>query len=322
MEEMMKAVVWTRYGPPEVLEIHDVPRPIPADNEVLIKVRATSLNAWDWDLFVARYSWSTPKKVKHKYRILGCDVAGVVEAVGKRATYFKAGDEVFGDTSRYGFGGFAEYVCANEMAFSLKSGKMSFEEAAAIPQTSVLALQGLRKGKIGPRKRVLINGAGGGVGTFAIQLAKRQGAEVTAVDREVKLESMRALGADHVIDYLKEDFTRSEKAYDLIIDVNSKRSIFEYKRALNKGGRCVLIGGDAGRVFQALFLGSWLLGRRSVKLLLYRQNRADQDQIRELVDSGSIRPVIDRVFPLEKTADAFRYYAEGNFKGKVVVAVN
>jgi NADPH:quinone reductase-like Zn-dependent oxidoreductase len=317
----MKAVVWTRYGPPEVLELLEVPRPIPKDREVLVKVRAASINSWDWEIFIARYSLSTPKKVKDKYRILGCDVAGVVEAVGRKATYFKAGDEVFGDMSRYGFGGFAEYACANEKAFSLKSRKMPFEEAAAIPQASVLALQGLRKGKIGSGNEILVNGAGGGVGTFAIQLAKRQGADVTAVDKEVKFESMRALGADHVIDYLKEDFIQNGIAYDLIIDVNSKRSIFDYKRALAKGGRCILIGGDSGKIFQALLLGSWLLGSRSAKLLLYHQNRADQDHMRELVDNGTIKPVIDRIFPLERTADAFRHFQSQTFTGKIVIRI-
>lgn len=319
--EQMKAIVWTRYGPPEVLELQDVPRPVPKESEVLVKVHAASINSWDWEIFIARYSLSTPKKVKDKYRVLGCDVAGVVEGVGRKVTQFKAGDEVFGDMSRYGFGGFAEYACANEKAFSLKSRKISFEEAAAIPQASVLALQGLRKGKIGSGNEILINGAGGGVGTFAIQLAKRQGADVTAVDKEVKFESMRALGADHVLDYLNEDFTQSGKAYDVIIDVNSKRSIFDYKRVLKKGGRCILIGGDSGKIFQALFLGSWLLGNRRVKLLLYRQSRTDQDHMREMVDNGTIKPVIDRVFPLERTVDAFRYYAEGNAIGKIVMTV-
>ncbi len=317
----MKAIVWTRYGPPEVLELQDVARPSPKDDEVLIKVHAASINSWDWELFIARYSWSSPKKVKDRYRILGCDVAGVVEAVGPKVTSFKAGDEVLGDTSRYGFGGFAEYACASENAFSLKSEKMRFEEAAAIPQASVLALQGLRKGRIGSGERILINGAGGGVGTFAIQLAKRQGAEVTAVDRDVKLESMRALGADQVVDYQKEDFIQNGIAYDVIIDVNSKRSIFDYKRALDKGGRCVLIGGDFGKILQALFFGSWLLGSRRVKLLLYRQNREDQDHMRDLVDSGAIRPVIDRIFPLERTADAFRHFQSQDFTGKIVIKI-
>lgn len=317
----MKAIVWTRYGPPEVLELKDVPSPAPKADEVLVKIHAASINSWDWDLLTARYSLFRPKKVKDKYRILGCDVAGVVEAVGRKVTYFKTGDEVFGDTSRYGFGGFAEYACANEKAFSHKSQKMLFEEAAAIPQASVLALQGLRKGKSASGKRILINGAGGGVGTFAIQLAKSQGAEVTAVDRDVKHDSMRALGADHVVDYLKEDFTQNVKAYDVIIDINSKRSIFDYKRALAKGGRCVLIGGDSRKIFQALFFGSWLIGSRSVKLLLYRQNRADQDRMRELVDNGTVKPVIDRIFPLERTADAFRHFQSQTFKGKIVIKI-
>lgn len=320
-KEEMKAVVCTRYGPPEVLELKDVPRPAPKDNEILVKVHAASINSWDWDLFTARYSLYTPKKVKDKYRILGCDVAGIVEAVGARVTTFKAGDEVFGDTSRYGFGGFAEYACANENAFSHKSKKMPFEEAAAMPQASVLALQGLRKGKLGSGERILINGAGGGVGTFAIQLAKRKGSDVTAVDRDVKLGSMRALGADRVIDYLKEDFTQNANAYDVIIDVNSTRSIFDYKRALRKGGRCVVIGGESRKVFQALFLGSLLLGSRSVKLLIYRPNREDQDQIRDLVDGGAIKPVIDRIFPLERTADAFRHFQSQTFNGKIVIKI-
>jgi NADPH:quinone reductase-like Zn-dependent oxidoreductase len=229
---------------------------------------------------------------------------------------------VFGDISRSGWGGFAEYVCASEDALSLKPTGMSFEQAAGVPQASGLALQGLRdKGRIRPGHRVLINGAGGGVGTFAVQIAKSFGAEVTGVDSAEKLEMLLSIGADHVVDYRQEDFTRDGRGYDLILDVVSQRSVFDYKRALAPGGACVIIGGTGRAAMTALLLGSWALGSRKVRLLLYRPSAKDLVYMSELFGSGKVVPIIDRRFPLSDVPEAFRHYAEGHVKGKIVIAI-
>jgi len=253
----VKAIVYTKYGPPDVLELKEVEKPTPKDNEVLIKVHAASVNSWDWDLlrgtpFLNRLGGL----LKPKYKILGADIAGRVEAVGRNVKRFQPGDEVFGDLSECGWGGFAEYVCARENALALKPASMTFEEVAAVPQAAVMALQGLRdKGQIQPGQKVLINGAGGGVGTFAVQIAKSFGAEVTGVDSTRKLDMMRSIGADQVIDYTREDFTKSGQRYDLILDVVAYRSIFDYKRALSPKGIYVFVGGSMAAAFQAVFLG-------------------------------------------------------------------
>jgi NADPH:quinone reductase-like Zn-dependent oxidoreductase len=318
----MKAVVWTRYGSPDVLQQQDLERPTSKDNEVLVKVRAASINSWDWELLNGRARINLGGRLKPPYKILGCDVAGTVEDVGRNVTRFRPGDEVFGDLSRDGWGGFAEFVCARETSLSLKMAGLSFEQAAAIPQAATLALQSLRdKGKSRSGQRVLINGAGGGVGTFAVQIAKSFGAEVTGVDRAEKLDMLLSIGADHVIDYAKEDFTRRGLEYDLIVDVVSHRSVFDYKRALAPGGMCVLVGGATGAVLKAIFLGSWIIGKRKVKLLLLRPNPRDLAYINALLEAGKVVPIIDRTYPLSEVADAFRYYAEGNVKGKIVVTV-
>jgi NADPH:quinone reductase-like Zn-dependent oxidoreductase len=260
--------------------------------------------------------------LKPPHKILGCDVAGTIEEVGRNVTLFRPGDEVFGDISRDGWGGFAEFVCAREISLAQKTTSLSFDQAAAIPQAATLALQSLRdKGKVRSGQKVLINGAGGGVGTFAVQIAKSFGAEVTGVDRAEKLDMLRSIGADHVIDYAKEDFTRSGQEYDLIVDVMSHRSVFDYKRALAPKGICVLVGGSTGAVLKAIFLGSWVLGKRKVHLLLLRPNPGDLDHIRYLFEAGKVVPIIDKQYPLSDVADAFRYFAEGNTKGKIVVNV-
>jgi NADPH:quinone reductase-like Zn-dependent oxidoreductase len=319
---MMKAVVWTKYGPPDVLQLQEVERPTPRDDDVLIRVHASSINSWDWELLNGKASFTLGGRLKPKYKILGCDVAGTVEDVGRNVTRFRPGDEVFGDLSRDGWGGFAEFVCARETSLSLKMASLSFEQAAAIPQAAMLALQSLRdKGKIRPGQRVLINGAGGGVGTFAVQIAKSFGAEVTGVDRAEKLDMLLSIGADHVVDYTKEDFTRLGQEYDLIVDVMSHRSVFDYKRALAPKGICVLVGGSGGAVFKSLLLGSWALGNRKVTLLLYKPDPLDLAQICDIIEAGKVVPVIDRRYTLSEVADAFRYYAEGNVKGKIVVTV-
>jgi len=270
----MKAIVYSRYGPPDVLELKEIARPTPKENEVLVKVLAASVNSWDWDLlrgtpFANRLMFGI---VKPKIGILGCDIAGQVEAVGRNVKQFQPGDEVFGDISGCGWGGFAEYVCARENVLALKLASMTFEEAAAVPQAAVLALQGLRdKGKIQPGQKVLINGAGGGAGTFGVQIAKSFGAEVTGVDSASKLDMLRSIGADHVIDYTQEDFTKNGQVYDLILDVVTHRSIFDYKRALSPMGIYVMLGGGSwARVFQTMFLGPLIsmTGSKKMGLLI------------------------------------------------------
>jgi NADPH:quinone reductase-like Zn-dependent oxidoreductase len=318
----MRAAVWTRFGPPDVLELQDVERPTPGEDELLIKINAASINSWDRELMNGEAQITFGGRLRPKYKILGCDVAGVVEDIGRSVKGFKPGDEVFGDISGSGWGGFAEYVCAKEGEMALKSPKMSFEHAAATPQAAVLALQSLRdKGRIRLGQRVLINGAGGGVGTFAVQLARSFNADVTGVDISSKLEMLRSIGADHVIDCSKDDFTRMGREYDLIVDVRSQRSIFDYKRALAPDGVCVLVGGSAGTIFPAMFFGSWVLGGRKVRVLLLRPDPKDLDHINALFETGKVAPVIDRCYPLDKVADAFRYYAEGRAIGKIVITI-
>jgi len=321
----MKAVVYEAYGTPDVLTLREVRTPAPKDDEVLIKVHAASVNSWDWDLlrgepFLNRLgALRTPK-----YPVLGADVAGRVEAVGKAVRRFAPGDEVFGDISGCGWGGFAEYVCAREDALTAKPPVMTFEEAAALPQAAVLALQGFRdKGRIREGQQVLINGAGGGVGTFAVQLAKWYGAEVTGVDRAEKLETLRSIGADHVLDYAEEDFTRTGRRYDLILDVVGQRSAFDVSRALHPKGAYVMIGGSTARLFQVMLLGPSfsLFGGKRLGLLIHKPNAADQQFMRELVEAGRVAPVIDRLYPLSEVPEALRYFGEGRPKGKVVIQV-
>ncbi|HTY47528.1 MAG TPA: NAD(P)-dependent alcohol dehydrogenase [Methanomassiliicoccales archaeon] len=318
----MKAVLWTGFGPPDVLQLMEVERPAPKEDEVLIRVAAASINSWDKELMEGKAQITLGGRLRPKFRVLGCDVAGRVEAVGGSVKRFKPGDEVFGDISGSGWGAFAEYVCAKEAVLALKSQMMSFAQAAATPQAGSMALEGLRdKGMIGPGQRVLINGAGGGVGTFAVQIAKSYGAKVTGVDGASKLDMLLSIGADHVIDYAKEDFASSGLKYDVIIDVVSNRSVFEYRRALSPGGRCVIIGGKARAALGALFLGSWILGDRKVKLLLHRPDPNDLVSINRLFEAGKVRQIIDRVYSLEETADAFRYYLQGGVRGKIVIVV-
>ncbi len=318
----MKGVVWTRYGPPDVLQLQDLETPTPKDNEVLVKVRAASINSWDWELLKGVAQVNLGGRLKPPHKILGCDVAGTVEEVGRKVTRFSPGDEVFGDINQDGWGGFAEFVCARQTSLAKKTAGLSFEQAAAIPQAAGLALQALRdKGKIRSGQRVLINGAGGGVGTFAVQIARSFGAVVTGVDRAEKLDMLLSIGVDHVIDYKKEDFTRNGQEYDLIVDVVSHRSVFEYKRALARTGICVLVGGSGRAIFGSIFLGSWILGGRKVALLLYRPDVQDLALLGEMTAAGKMAPVIDRRYALNEVADAFRYFEKGNVKGKIVVNV-
>jgi NADPH:quinone reductase-like Zn-dependent oxidoreductase len=318
----MKAVVYTKYGLPDVLELKEVEKPVPKDNEVLIKVHAASVNDWDWGLlrgkpFMNRLIFGL---LKPKDKILGGDIAGQVEAVGRNVKQFQPGDEVFGDLSSCGFGAFAEYVCARENALVLKPASMNFEEAAAYPQAGVLALQGLRD-KIQKGQKVLINGAGGGAGTFAVQLAKSFGAEVTGVDSTRKLDIMRSIGADHVIDYTKEDFTKNGQCYDLILDFAAYHSIFDYKRALNPKGIYAMVGGSMARMFQLVFLGPLIsMTGKKMGILLHKPNK-DLVFMKELFEAGKVVPVIDRRYPLGKVAEALRYFGEGQARGKVVITM-
>lgn len=322
----MKAVTYYTYGTTDQLKLEEVPTPTPSPNEVLIRVFAASVNSWDWDLvrgspFVIRLD--APKKPKHK--IIGCDVAGRVESIGKNVTRFKPGDEVFGDLSACHWGCFAEYVTADENALALKSSAMTFEQAAATPQAGVLALQGLRDvAKIKASDKVLLNGAGGGVGTFALQYAKSLGAEVTCVDSEKKLTMLKALGADHVIDFRKDNFIQGSMQYDIILDVITQDSMAAYSRVLKPGGRLVVVGGDMKRIFQIMLFGKIYsaMAGKSFRLLVHRPKSADLDVMRELFDKGIVKPVIDRIFPLVDTPKAIQYLGDGLCKGKVVVKIS
>jgi NADPH:quinone reductase-like Zn-dependent oxidoreductase len=321
----MKAIVYEKYGSPDVLELKEVEKPAPKDNEVLIKVHAASINSWDWDMLTGR-----PLEyrlffglLKSKHKILGCDIAGRIEAVGRDIKQFQPGDDVFGDLCAGSWGGFAEYVCALDNEVTLKPAGMTFEEAAATPQAGLLALQGLcDKREIKPGQRILINGAGGGVGTFAIQMAKSFGAEVTGVDNVGKLDMMSSLGADHVIDYTQEDFTKNGKCYDLILDVKTDRSIFDYRRALSSNGLYVTVGGKSNRILQLVFLGSLIskIGNKKLALIMHKPNK-DLNILNEFFESGKVKPVVDRCFALSETAEAFQYFGSGQFKGKVVITM-
>jgi len=323
----MKAIVNTKYGPPEVMRYTDVDKPTPKDNQALIKVRAASVNAFDWhmlkaDPFFVRFMGGG--FLRPKTTIRGGDVAGVVEAVGPNVSLFKPGDDVFGDVTSSGRGGFAEYTCAYETKIARKPAGMSFEQAAAIPMAALTALQGLRDhGEIKPGQSVLINGASGGVGTFAVQIAKAFDTEVTAVCSTGKMEMARSLGADHVIDYTKEDFTKSGKLYDLIFSAYGSRSIFAYKRALNPNGIFVVAGGSMSQFYQMSLLGAILskTSGRKFRGFIESPNGEDLQLMAEYFEAGKVKPVIDRTYPLSETPDAVRYVDEGHAMGKVVITV-
>src|SRR6266566_534165 len=327
-DNQMKAIVYTKYGAPDVLELKEVEKPTPKDDEVLVKVHAVSANAADLHLlrgdpFLFRLMSGL---LKPKNTILGADIAGRVEAVGKNVKEFQPGDEVFGDISACGRGGFAEYVCARENALVLKPACLTFEQAAAVPMAAVTALQGLRdKGQIQPGQKVLINGASGGVGTFAVQIAKSFGADVTGVCSPRNLDMVRSIGADHVIDYTKEDFTRDGQHYDLIFDVAWSHPLSDCRRLLNPNGTLVLAGQSSREKPSVLpFLltpvGSRLLGRKQVTFITKHSN-ADLLAVNELVDAGKVTPVIDRSFPLREVPEAIRYLGEGHPRAKVVISV-
>jgi NADPH:quinone reductase-like Zn-dependent oxidoreductase len=323
----MKAIVYTKYGPPDdVLELKEVEKPTPKDDEVLVEVHASSVNFNNLanvkgKPLVARL-WSGLLKPKDK--IPGGDVAGRVETVGRNVRQFQPGDEVFGELSLYGCGAFAEYVCVPEKVLALKPANISFEEAAAVPQAAAVALHGLRdKGQIQPGQKVLIYGASGGIGTFAVQIAKSFGAEVTGVCSTRNLDMVRSIGADHVIDYTQEDFTQNEQRYDLILATAGYRSIFDYKRALSHKGIYVSTGGAMAQTFQAMFLGPFIsmTGSKKMGALMPKENPKDLVFLGELLKAGKVVPVIDRRYPLSEVGEALRYYEEGHSQGKVIITV-
>ena len=318
----MKAIVYSEYGSPGVLRYVDTVKPVPKDHEVLVKIHAASVNPYDWHMMRGKPGFlrlmvglRRPRDIR-----LGVDMAGVVEAVSKDVTEFRPGDAVFGVCR----GAFAEYGSASVQKLAPKPANVSFEQAAAMPIAAFTALQGLRDaGKIRPGQRVAIDGASGGVGTFAVQLAKTFGAEVTAVCSTGKLDTMRALGADHVVDYTREDFTRDGRRYDLILAANGYHSIFDYRRALAPGGIYVMTGGGGIPMLQAIFLGPLLslVGGKKLRMKGAKSDKQDLSVLRGLLETGKITPLIDRTYPLSETAEAVRYLEEGHARGKVVLRV-
>ena len=319
----MKAIVYTKYGPPDVLQLREVAKPVPTDNQVLVRVQAASANALDWRRFTMPTIFvrlMDGRVMKMLNTTLGVDLAGRVEAVGANVTQFKPGDEVFGVAP----GAFAEYACAAENKLALKPANVSFEAAAAVPIAGFTALQGLRdKGHIQAGQKVLVYGASGGVGTFSVQIAKAFGAEVTAVCSTRNLDMARSIGADHVMDYTRENFSQSGERYDLIIAANGYRSILDYRRALTPGGTYVELGGSIGQIVQALVLGPLLsrVGTKKMGNMLARSNQADLVVLAELLQSGKLAPVVEKCYPLSEAAEAMRYLIDVHAQGKVVITV-
>jgi NADPH:quinone reductase-like Zn-dependent oxidoreductase len=321
----MKAMVRNAYGAPELLRLEEVPTPAAGEGEVLVRVHAASANAGDSHLmrgtplpFRLVEGLFTPR-----HRIIGTDIAGHVEAAGPGVSRFRPGDHVFGELSRCGFGGYAEYVAVPETALAAMPAGLTFDEAAAVPTSGLTALQGLRKGKIARGQHVLIHGAAGGVGTFAVQLAKAFGAEVTAVCGPRSVDVVRSAGADHVLDYTKTDFARAGQQYDLILAVNGDRSIWDYRAALRPNGTYVMTGGSNRQFSQVMFLGPWLsFGAQKFGNLLTRPDHADLLMLKDFIESGQVRPVIERRYTLAEVPDAVRYIEEGHARGKVVVRID
>lgn len=324
-KQTMKAIAQTRYGSPDVLRLQTVEKPMPKDDEVLINVQASSINAGDWHLmrgtpFLIRLMFGG--LLKPTIRTIGTDVAGRIEAIGANVTQFHVGDEVFGDLSNRGFGGFAEYVCVSEDAIARKPNNVTLEAAAAIPAAALAALQALRDcGNLQPGQHVLINGASGGVGSFAVQMAKAWGADVTAVCHGSKMDMVRAIAPDHLIDYTQTDITQAEQKYDLIVDAAAYRPFSAYLPMLTPGGTYVVIGGATTSFFQAMILGRWTTQRQNgtVKCLAAAPNTTDLNTIRTMVEDGQITPQIDRCYSLEEVPEAIRYVEHRQVRGKVVI---
>jgi len=322
----MKAIVCRKYGSPDVLELAEMEKPIPKSNQVLVKIKASSINYGNLVLlkgepFLARFAFGV---LKPKYAIPGGDIAGLVEAVGKDVKNFRPGDKVFGDLSTCGWGGFAEYVTVPESALAFKPENLSFEEAAAVPMAGVTALQAIRnKGKIQSGQKVLINGASGGVGTFAVQIAKAFGAEVTGVCSTRNIDILKSIGADHTIDYTMNDLKELRETYDLIIAVNGYQSISTYKRLLNPNGYYVVVGGSGAQLTEAMVFGPLIsiTGNKKMSSMLQRANQKDLIFLKELIEEEKIKPVIDRCYKLSEVPDAFRYFERGHAQGKVIITV-
>jgi NADPH:quinone reductase-like Zn-dependent oxidoreductase len=329
-EPHMKAVVYTEYGPPEVLEVRDLKKPEPTDDQVLIKVHAAAVNPYDWHFirgtpYIMRMMIGGLRRPKDPR--IGVDYAGTVEAVGKNVTQFKPGDEVFGNRA----GAFAEYICVRaDRTIALKPANMTFEQMAGVPVAGLTALQGLRdKGKVQPGQKVLINGASGGVGTFAVQIAKTFGADVTGVCSTRNLELVRSLGADHVIDYTKDDFTKGDKRYDVILDNVGTQPLSGFRRVLKPNGICVMIGGGGpndgrwvgpmARPIKAKVMSPFI--SQKMGMMMAQSNKDDLNILADLMQSGKVTPVIDRTYPLNQIADAIRYLEQGHARGKVVITV-
>ncbi len=319
----MKAVVYKRYGPPDVLSVQEIDKPTPKDDEVLVSVRAASINSWDWDMIRGKpwivRMWGL---FQPSHQIPGADIAGVVEATGPECTRFKPGDEVYGDLNEVGWGGFAEYVSVPEKWLVKKPSFITFEEAAAVPQAGLMALQAVRdKGELTAGQSMLMIGAGGGVGTFALQLARAAGGIVTAVDTDSKLDMLSSLGANEVIDYRKVDITKTTKKFDLIIDVVARYPSSTYKRMLNPGGKFLMIGGTMNAILQTMVFGKLVSDKdRRVGMLTYRTNKGLED-FEMLLECGKVRVIIDSVYPITEVREAFRHYASAAFRGKVVISM-
>ncbi len=333
----MRAIVWTKYGPPDVLQLKEVEKPTPKEDEVLIRIYATTVTAGDCELRSLKFPFylSLPMRLwrglikPRGTSILGTELAGEIESVGKDVKLLKEGDQVFGSTG-ISFGANAEYICLPEEPEEMEGGvvikpaNMTYEEAAAVPFGGRDALHFLRKGNIRSGQKILINGAGGSIGTYGVQLAKYFGAEVTAVDSTAKFDMLRSIGADHVIDYTQEDYTKSGQLYDLILDIAAHHSIFDYKRALSPKGIYSIVGGSRATIFQAVFLGPLIsmTGSKKMGLMAWKPNKKeDLDFIKELIESGKVVPVIDRCYPLSEVPEAFRYLEEGRALGKVVITM-
>jgi len=321
----MKAIVYTQYGSPDVLHLEEVEKPAPKDNEVLVKIYAAAVTPGDLivmkGVLVTRFSSGL---LEPKHKIPGKEMAGRVEAIGRNITQFKPGDEVIGNLYVCGLGAFAEYVCVPEAAITLKSTNNSFDEAAAVAESAIVALQALRDhGKIKPGDKVLINGASGGVGSFAVQIAKSFGAVVTAVCSTRNLAMARSIGADFVIDYTQEDFTQNGQRFDLILAANGYHPISDYRRALTPKGIYVMTGGSGNQMTEAMLQGRWIsmFGSQKMGNMLLKPNKNDLVYMRKLLESGKVKPVIDRRYPLSEVPAAFRYLEEGHAQGKVVITV-
>ncbi|MEX0662543.1 MAG: NAD(P)-dependent alcohol dehydrogenase [Balneolaceae bacterium] len=321
----MKAIILKEYGLPSDLEIGDVAKPVPNDDEVLVRIHSASINDWDWGMvrgkpFVIRLIYGL---IKPKIKIPGVDISGKIEAVGGNVSSFKVGDEIYCDLTDCGFGGFAEYVCVLEKHLYKKPSTISFNEASALPHAGILALQGLvEKGKVKPGQSILINGAGGGVGTLGIQILKSYGVKVTGVDSAEKLGLMKSLGYDRVMDYRKADFTDTAEKYDLILDTKSNRSVFKVARSLKKNGKYITMGGSMYRLLEVVLLGSMisLFTGKKLRVLIHEPNRG-LDQMSELVEKGQIKPVVDGPYGFEKIPELIQYFGEGKHSGKIVIEI-